>query len=98
MDITTYGRLSKYELANELADVCNTLQAKMRELGALTQDYNNDYYVQYFRAPGNSVASKEREAEYACLQILNDRAVLEGEINALTVVKECIETIIEYAD
>jgi hypothetical protein len=96
-DITMYGKMSKEDLAIELADVCNTLQSRIRELGGLVQDYNNDYYVAYFRAPGNSVSAKEREAEYSCLTLINERAVLDAEINALTVAKECIETILTYA-
>lgn len=97
LDITTYGKLTKEELCSELADVTNTLQSKLRELGGLTQDYNNEFYPLYFRAPGNSVSAKEREANYGCLQMVNDLAVLDGEIKALTIVKECIETILTHA-
>jgi len=96
-DITTYGKMSRDELLNELADVTNTLQARLRELGGVTQDYNNEFYPLYFRAPGSSVTAKEKEANYGCLQLINDLAVLDGEIKALTVIKSCIETILPYA-
>jgi hypothetical protein len=94
---TAYGRLTRLELIEELLEVINTLNGKMKELGALQQDYNNDYFPAYWRAPGNSVASKEKEAEYACLAMLNDMALIRADIDVLTSLKDLLYFVIPYA-
>jgi hypothetical protein len=94
---TAYGRLSRTELIDELFEVVNTLAAKIKELGALQQDYNNEYYPTYFRAPGNSVAAKEKEAEYNSLPMLNDMALIRADIEVLTTCRDLLYFVIPYA-
>lgn len=81
----------------ELDIVSNTLASRHRELGSVTQDYNNEFYHAYVRAPASSVAAKEREANYQSLTILNDMALIEAEIKALEVIVSCLLTMIPYA-
>jgi hypothetical protein len=94
---TAYGRLSRGELIEELFQVFNTLAARIKELGALQQDYNNEYYPSYYRAPGNSVAAKEKEAEYNSLQLMNDLALCKADIDMLTACRDLLYFVIPYA-
>ena len=94
---TAYGRMSVSRLIEELEGITLTLSSRMRELGSLTQDYNNDFYPTYFRTPGNSVAAKEREANYQCLQHLNEIALVEADIRALTTLRDLLLTMLPYA-
>lgn len=97
MDSTPYGKMNRQELADELYVLSDELRRRHIELGALTQDYNNDFYPEYFRAPGNSVTAKEKEANYKCLLLVNDLAVLNSEVHALEVMITCLTTILPYA-
>lgn len=97
LDVTSYGKLTRSELVSELADVTNTLQSRLREYGATTEDYNSQFYAAYIRVPGNSVAAKERDANYDCLPVVNELALLDAEIKALTTIRDCITTILPYA-
>jgi hypothetical protein len=85
------------ELINEYVGICTVLSAKCKELGAVTADYNHDFYPSYFAAPGSSVTAKEKEANYKCLSLLNEKITLESEIQSLHIIKQLIETIIPYA-
>jgi hypothetical protein len=95
-DLTIYGKLLPDELCEELAEVTALLYSKFKELAATKSDYNREWYPIYFRSPGNSVAAKEREANYECLQLLDDIDTLEADIAALTAGKECLTVILSY--
>lgn len=94
---TAYGRLTRSELIEELFEVFNTLAARIKELGALTQDFNNEYFPSYFRSPGQSVAAKEKEADYNCLQIKNDIELCKADIDMLTACRDLLYFVIPYA-
>jgi hypothetical protein len=98
MNTTTYGRMTQAELMHELDMVSNTLASRHRELGSITQDYNNEFYHAYVRAPSSSVAAKEREVNYQCLTILNDLALIEAELKSLEVMRTLILTLLPYAN
>lgn len=97
IDCTKLGVMTQRELVDQLAQVTGNLESRIRELGGLTQDKNNDWYPAYFQAPANSVAAKEREAEFKCLPMINDMGMLQAEIDALTTIRDCIIVIIRYA-
>jgi hypothetical protein len=96
--ITTYGKLSQHQLLDEMVGVVATLASRIRELAALQSDINRAWYPVYAREPASSVAAKERSAEYACLDLLNDKRDLEAEIDALTATRDLIQTILPYAN
>lgn len=95
--ITTYGKMSRGQLLNELGDVTSSLAGRIKELGALQADINNDWYPIYAREPSNSVAAKEKAANYACLAMLNDKEFLLAEIHWLTSAKECLMVMVKHA-
>lgn len=97
MNITEYGRLSRADLITELCSVTNTLQSRIRELGGITHEYNITFYDAYAKEPGNSVAAKERAANFHCVPLLNDLADVEGEIKALTITRDTLLAILPYA-
>jgi hypothetical protein len=96
--VNNYGKLSRQALITELVEVSATLTARLRELGGLKQDHNNSFYPAYFRAPGNSVASKEREAEYQTQDIINEMGHVEADIEILSKNRELLLFLIPYAD
>jgi len=93
-DTTTYGKLDHDELRDELVDVCAALVSAYIELGPLHADKARTYIEAYARSPGNSVAAKEREGDYATLDISNDLQIAELRIEALQIKKGLIETLL----
>lgn len=96
--ITNYGKLSAPQLRDELVSVVATLQSRVRELGGLQADINRVWYPAYAREPASSVSAKERAAEYACLDLINDKQEIEADVHALTVARDLIVTILPYAN
>ena len=93
-DTTTYGKLSPSELRDELIEVCAALSAAYTELGPLHADKNRTWIEAYARSPGNSVAAKEREGDYATLDQSNDLKVVELRVEALKVKRELLEQLL----
>jgi hypothetical protein len=95
--IFNYGKLTRVQLRSELVEVTATLTSRIRESAALHSDYNRSFYPAYAREPSNSVAAKDRAAEFACIDQLNDRLLLDAEVKALTEARDLIVTILPYA-
>jgi hypothetical protein len=91
---TEYGKLSKDELLQELGEVSATLASRLKEVGALQEDLNNSWYPAYAQSASGSVAAKEREAEFACLDLMNEKMMVQAEIAHLTVLRDCLVTVI----
>jgi hypothetical protein len=96
--VNNYGKLTRPQLIDELTQVVSTLNARIREYGGLIQDRNNTWYPAYFRAPGTSVTAKEKEADYSAIEILNDIALIEADIRALTNARDCLHMVMKYGD
>jgi hypothetical protein len=92
-DTTTYGKLDHDELRDELVEVCAALIEAINELPPLTADKNRSWIEGYARSPGNSVAAKEREAEYQTLDVTNELTEVNLRIRALTVKRELLELL-----
>jgi hypothetical protein len=95
-DTTTYGKLSPLDLKDELVEVCAALTAAYTELGPLYADKNRTWIEAYARSPGNSVAAKEREGDYSCLEIGNDLKVAELRVESLKVKQDLLKLLIYH--
>ena len=94
--VTEYGKLNVPQLLEHLELVSNSIANNIRELASVTDDYNVEFYNAYARAATNSVAGKEREAEYQCLQLINQKLHLTAELDALNTIRDLIQLILEY--
>jgi hypothetical protein len=95
--ITELGKMNRQQLATELVGIVATLASRIRELGALQSDINHVWYPAYAQEPATSVAAKERAAEYASIHLLEDKSSLLADIDALTVTRDLIVTLLRYA-
>lgn len=94
MNTTKYADLSKDELLTELDNVCGTIAFNLREMPALTYDYQHEHNLAYSRSPGNSVSSKVKEADVVCEDFERQLNEVKYEIQALTTIKSLLETLI----
>jgi hypothetical protein len=93
-DTTIYGKLDDDELRDELVEVCAALVSAYNELGPLQADKSRTFIEFYARSPGNSVAAKEREADYHTLEINNDIQICELRIEALQIKRQLLEMLL----
>ena len=69
------------ELADELAN-------RIRELAEIRIQYAHNFHRVYWTSHESSVAGRNREAEYNCLDLYADQLRCEAEIDALKVLLE----------
>lgn len=88
--MTTYGTLTPDQLREELILTSAALATEWTELGALCADQHSDYLSAYARSPGSSVAAKNREAEYNCVDQTRDILNSQARMNSLTIRRDLI--------
>lgn len=95
--VTEYTRLPLKELLEELELMTSTLNSQVRDLTTAKEDYNRDYYTAYIRTPGSSVAAKDKEATYSCIELVNQISYIEAEIKAAENTIALLNTLILHA-
>jgi hypothetical protein len=89
-NVLTYGKLTKDELREELVELTSRLSATYSDLAGQLQDQQRDYLSTYARSPGNSVAAKNREAQYYCEDLTRQIIGTRATINALVLARDLI--------
>lgn len=88
--ISEYQTMQEDELYHELIEVSRVLAAKHIELGTFCSDQHVSYLQSYLQSPGNSVAAKNREAEFNTKELTREIIELKAVINALTIQRDLI--------
>lgn len=94
-NLTELARATKEELLSELCDHTNHLAGLYRSLSTTNHDFTIHWYNAYANAPTNSVAGKEREANYQCTEFLNEISHDEAEIKVFEKTIEVIMVLID---
>jgi hypothetical protein len=95
--ITTYAKLDREELRDELCYIANALAAAYTDYTTVLTEERSDYLDAYARSPGSSVAAKEREAEYNTFHISREVAEAKAKIESLTVCRDLLVTLLAHA-
>jgi hypothetical protein len=89
-NVTTYNQLTEEEQREELVAVTSTLAAEYEHLGILLSDHQRDYLRDYATSPGNSVAAKNREAQYNNMELATEIFQMRAKINSLTLCRDLL--------
>jgi hypothetical protein len=89
-NVAEYGSLGIGELRAELIQITGAIASKYESLGAALADQQQDYITAYVQSPGNSVAAKNREAEWNTQVQIRDIIESRATINSLTLCRDLL--------
>jgi hypothetical protein len=81
------------ELAGEYERTCRELAASYTELGEVKIQYNWLYLRGYKDSVSTSVSGRDRDGEIAAMSVKEDQLRLEGEIGALSTIRDLLVTL-----
>ncbi len=89
-NVTTYNTLTLQEQREELVAITSALAAEYEHLGIALSDHQRDYLRDYAVSPGNSVAAKNREAQYANMELATEIFHMRAKINSLIICRDLL--------
>lgn len=95
--IHTYGQLSRDELKEELVQIMSGLAGGYKELSVAVIDQQREYLQAYIREPANSVAAKNRAAQYYTEELTKQIIELRTKINALSITRDLVILLLDLS-
>ena len=89
-NVSTYTSSTDAELREELVLVTSALTAEYETLGVYLSDYHRDYLRDYAQSPGNSATAKNREAQYANMEMGAETILIRSRINSLILARDLL--------
>lgn len=95
LDFSKYIDWSDADTMAQYAEVCSELANLRRQLGSMKAQEHRTKIREFWNEPGESVAARDRAANYAAYEITCSIMELEGQINALYEEQQFIEHLVK---
>jgi hypothetical protein len=89
-NVESYNKLTEDEQIEELVSITSSIAAEYQHLAIALADHQRDYLRVYATSPGNSVAAKNREAQYANMELATEIFHMRAKINSLVLCRDLL--------